>query len=121
MLYQVLSQPTVFVCMACAGFLSGILFDIKNITLSFFKKKKILNQILLFFATFLTLFTCFYLNLKSNYGEIRFFSIFAFLLSFWIERFFSQNFLAKPISKCYNILKGKSDERKRSKTNTNDQ
>lgn len=113
MLYEVISQPSVFLWLALGGFAAGILFDLRTIFLLFFKKKNVVSQILLFFSSFLALFLCFFLNLKTNYGEFRIFPVFAFILAFAVERFFAQNFLAKPLSKCYNKLKGKLDEKRR--------
>ena len=84
MLYEVLSQPIVLLCMISAGMVGGILFDIKNILDWYFKKNKVLSHIFAFFATFGALFLCFYVNL---------------------ERFIMTNFLAIPISKCYNKMK----------------
>lgn len=115
MLYETLSQPKIFVLIVLAGFLSGFLFDFKQILLSIFKKNKILNHILSFFALFFVIFAFFLINLKINYGEIRFFSIFSFCLSFSIQRFISQNFLAKPIAKCYNKYKGKINGKRKDK------
>ena len=112
MLYEALSQPMIFVWMAVGGFFSGFLFDVKNILLAFFHKNKVLSQILLFFAAFLALFLCFFFNLKTNYGEFRIFPILGFGLAFVIERYFVQNFLAKPAAKCYTIFKGKFDEKR---------
>ena len=112
MLYEALSQPAVFLWLTLGGFAGGFVFDLKNIFLSFFHKNKVLAQILLFFSTFLAFLLCFFLNLKTNYGEFRIFPIFAFSLAFAIERFFAQNFLAKPFAKCYNKIKGKFDERR---------
>lgn len=112
MLYETLWQPTIFLYMTLAGFACGFLFDLKNILVIFFHKNKILSQILLFFTGFFTLFFSFFVNLKTNYGEIRFFSMAAFILAFSIERFFALNFLAKPIAKCYNKIKGQVDERR---------
>ncbi len=105
MLYEVLSQPIVLLCMISAGMVGGILFDIKNILDWYFKKNKVLSHIFAFFATFGALFLCFYVNLICNYGEFRFFSIATFVLSLALERFIMTNFLAIPISKCYNKMK----------------
>lgn len=116
MLFESLSQPMIFLWLTVGGLVGGFVFDLKNIFLSFFHKNKILSQILLFFAVFAALFLCFFLNLKTNYGEFRVFPIFAFALSFAIERFFAQNFLAKPLAKCYNKLKEKTNERRARKT-----
>ncbi len=115
MLYETLSQPKIFALIVLAGFLSGFLFDFKQILLSVFKKNKILNHILSFFALFFVIFSFFLTNLKINYGEIRFFTIFSFYLSFSIQRFISQNFLAKQIAKCYNKYKGKTNGKRKDK------
>lgn len=116
MLFVSLSQPMIFLWLTIGGFVGGIVFDLKNVLLSFFHKNKIFSQILLFFAVFVALFLCFFLNLKTNYGEFRIYPILAFSLSFAIERFFSLNFLAKPFAKCYNKIKGKANERRARKT-----
>lgn len=113
MLFQSLSQPIICLILSCVGLFSGIIFDLKNILLYFFKKNKILNQILLFFSVFFIIFIYFITNLKINYGEIRFFSFLVFFLSFATERFFVKNFLAKPIIKWYNRAKEKRDARRK--------
>ena len=115
MLYETLSQPHIFLFMFLGGFCSGFLFDLKLILLLKIKKKRVLSEILTFFATFLTLFLCFLLNLRFNYGEFRLFSLLAFAISFSIERFISQNFVANLTVKCYNKLKEKSIEREKRK------
>jgi len=112
MLYEALSQPFIFFCMTITGFLSGFVFDCKDIIFFYCKKNKILHHFLMFFAVFIALFACFAINLKVNYGQFRFFSLFAFSLSFAIQRFLSKNFVAKPILKCYNKFKEKTNERK---------
>ena len=115
MLYETLSQPIIFFIMSTSGFLTGFLFDIKDIFLHFIKRKKIISQILLFFAVFCTFFEYFIANLWANFGEIRFFTIFAFSLALFIQRFLSKNFLAKPFLICYNKLKEKYHGRKKGK------
>ena len=115
MLYEALSQPMIFLWLAIGGFVSGFLFDLKNILAAFFKNK-FFSQILIFFAVLSAFSLCFLLNLKTNYGELRIFPIFAFALALGIERFFAQNFLAKPSIKCYNKLKEKLNERRARKT-----
>lgn len=112
MLHETLSQPAIFFYLVLGGFASGFLFDFKNIFLSFFKKKKILNQLLMFFCVFFTLFCLYFLNLKFNYGQFRIFSIVGFLLSFAIQRFLILNFVANPLIKCYNKIKEKRNGQK---------
>ncbi|MBP3431955.1 MAG: hypothetical protein J6K39_03790 [Clostridia bacterium] len=88
------------------------MFDFKNIFLLIFKKNKTISHILMFFAVFLTFSTLFAVNLKTNYGQVRFFTLLSFFLAFSLQRFFVTNFLANPIAKCYNKIKGRRNERK---------
>jgi len=113
MLYESLAQPTIFLILSAVGFFSGIIFDLKNIFSFLLKKKKILNQILLFFAVLIVFFMFYLVNLKVNYGEYRFFSIIAFMLAFSIERFFVLNFVANKALGCYNKFKEKSNARRK--------
>lgn len=113
MLYEALSQPTIFLWLSFGGFFSGFLFDIKKIISFYSNKNKVIEQILLFFASFLTFSCCFLLNLFFNYGQFRFFSILAFVLSFSIQRFLLTNFVANPCIKWYNKIKEKHNERKK--------
>lgn len=113
MLYETLSQSSIFLYLTLGGFFSGFFLDIKNILHLIFKKNKIFSHIFDFFAVIFVLFLFYLINLKINYGEIRLFSIISFFLSLLIERFFSINILAKPIVKCYNKIKGKRNETKR--------
>ena len=112
MLYETLAQPLIFLIMSAGGLAAGFLFDVKNVALAIlFQKKKnklfsrIFSHILMFFACFFALFL--YLNLRTNYGEFRNFGLLAFLLSFCLERFFIENFVAIPVAKCYNKIKAK--------------
>lgn len=114
MLFEALSQPTIFFALSLGGFLSGFIFDLKNLILFKIKKKSILNQFLLFFSTFFAIFVYFLINLIFNYGQIRFFAIFAFIISFSIQRFLMTNFVANSVIKCYNKLKEKSNGKKKS-------
>lgn len=113
MLYETLSQPATLLILSSIGLFSGIIFDIKNILIYLFKKNKIINQILLFFSILILFFIYYLINLKINYGEIRFFSIFIFFLAFSIERFFVQNFLANKILRCYNNSKEKRNAKRK--------
>jgi len=113
MLYETLSQPFILLILSGIGLFSGFIFDLKNIFNFLFKKNKIINQILLFFSVLLLFIIFYFTNLKINYGEIRFFSIFIFFLAFSIQRFFVQNFLANKIVKCYNNSKEKRNARRK--------
>ena len=112
MLHETLSQPAIFFYLILGGFASGFFFDLKNILLSFFKKKQILSHILMFFCVFLTLFCLYFLNLRFNYGQFRIFSIVGFLLSFSIQRFLILNFVANPVTVWYNKIKEKRNGEK---------
>ncbi|MGN1201600.1 MAG: spore cortex biosynthesis protein YabQ [Candidatus Caccovivens sp.] len=116
MLYAVTTQPNVFIFLAMCGFLCGFLFDVKNIFCHLFKNNKILTQILLFFATISLFFVFFVTNLIKNYGEIRLFSIIAFSLAFAIQRYLMNNFVANWVTKCYNKMKAKHNEKSVEKT-----
>lgn len=111
MLYAVTTQPSVFVFLALCGFLCGFLFDIKNLLCHLFKNKKIITQFFLFFATISLFFVFFIANLIKNYGEIRLFALFAFALTFAIQRFLMNNFVANWLIKCYNKVKAKRNEK----------
>lgn len=113
MLYETLSQPVILLILSSIGLFSGIIFDLKNILFCLFKKNKIINQFLLFFSILILFLIYYFVNLKINYGEIRFFSIFIFFLAFSIERFFVQNFLANKVLKCYNNSKEKRNARRK--------
>ncbi len=113
MLYQSLSQPFISLILSCVGLFCGIIFDLKNIILNLFKKNKIIKQILLFISILIIFLIFYFINLKINYGEFRFFTILIFSLAFALERFFAQNFLANKISRCYNRAKEKRDERRK--------
>ena len=108
MLYQTVSQPKIFLIFSLFGFLCGIFFNIRNML--HIKKYVIFRHFFDFFATFITLFIFFILNVKFNFGEFRFFLLISFLLSFTIGNFITTNFLAKPVSNCYNKLRGKRNE-----------
>ncbi len=111
MLYAVTTQPSVFIFLAICGFLSGFWFDIKTLLCKLCKNNKVLTQIFVFLATILTFLSFFVGNLTNNYGEIRLFAIFAFILAFAIQRFLINNFVANWLAKCYNKVKAKRNEK----------
>lgn len=112
MLYEALNQPQIFLYMCLGGFFTAFIFDIKSILMYFFKKNHFFSHFFDFFACFFVFFSFFYINLLTNYGELRLFTVTTFFLSFFIQRFFVKNFVANPTLKCYNILKGKLYERR---------
>ena len=113
MLYETLSQPYIMFFIFIFGFISGVIFDIKNIVLFLFGNSKILEEILLGLSTFLTLQVLYF-------GEIRFYIIVIFFLAFFIQRFLSKKIIAKLVKKCYTYVeniklrtKEKTDENKK--------
>jgi hypothetical protein len=113
MLYESLSQPIFTLILFCGGIISGIIFDLKKIFYYLFKKNKIINQFLMFFCIIFAFFIYFFINLKLNFGQFRFFSFLMFFLAFLFERFFVENFLAKPLSKCYNKAKDRVNAKRK--------
>ncbi len=116
MLYETLGQPVIFLILIISGFLSGFIFDFLNIL----KKHIKINFFINFFAflgVFLTIFIFYLINLKFNYGQFRFYTIFCFFLSLTIERFISCNILALTPDLCYNkIEKNYEDKNIKRKT-----
>lgn len=104
MLYETLSQPKLLLFFLLTGFISGFIFDIGNFIKFLFSNKKISNIILDFIETFLVLFFIFNINLKINYGVIRFFPIFIITFIFWLERITIGKIVAKTYLKCYSLL-----------------
>ena len=102
MLYETLSQPYVISILLIAGLLCGIIFDIANLFTYLCNNNKISKQIFLFFATFFTIQFLYFVNLKINFGQFRFYVIFVFFFAFFIQRFLSKKFIAKIIKWCYN-------------------
>ncbi len=111
MLYESLSQPIIFFYIILGGFFSGFLFDLKNIFL-FKLKNKFFKQFFIFFFTLITLFVYFFINLRFNYGQFRFFIALGFTLAFSMQRFLMVNFVANSVIKCYDKIKGKQNEKK---------
>ena len=106
MLYETLSQPQIFLFVVLFGFISGIIFDIFKIFKNRIKNRFFIN-FLTFFNVFLVILIYFFVNLKFNYGEFRFYILLSFFLSLFIERLFIGNLLGKFLEKCYNkVSKG---------------
>ena len=110
MLYETLSQPIIFLILIISGFFSGFIFDIINILKKHIKIKFFIN-FLIFLGVFLTIFIFYLINLKFNYGQFRFYTIFCFTLSFTIERFISCNILAKDTELCYNKIEQNNENK----------
>lgn len=115
MLYETLSQPKVFFIIISFGFLFGLFCEIFTFIFKNYIKNNIFCHFFQFFLVFLLILNYFFINLFFNYGEYRTFSALSYLSSFLIERFLFRYFLAIPISKCYNKIKGKYYEKNKSK------
>ncbi len=110
-LYETQTQPQVSLLFVLFGFLCGFVFDLKNI-LTIKNKGPFLSHFYEFVASLFLFFTFYFLNLKANFGSVRNFSFIMFFLSFFLQRFLITNFVAKPLSKCYNKFRSKRDEKK---------
>lgn len=106
MLYETLNQPQIFLFVVLFGFLSGIIFDFKKIIKNNIKNK-IFDYFLSFFCVFLVILIYFFVNLKLNYGEFRFYILITFCLALSIERIFIGNLLENFLKKCYTKLERK--------------
>ena len=70
-------------------------------------KNKFFDYFLSFFCVFLVILIYFFVNLKLNYGEFRFYILISFCLALSIERIFIGNLLENFLKKCYTKLKRK--------------
>ena len=103
MLFETLSQPQMVLFVVLFGFLSGIIFDLQKL----FKKSiknRFFDYLSSFFCVFLTILIYFFVNLKLNYGEFRFYILLMFFLSLAFERLFIGNLLENLLRKWYNKL-----------------
>lgn len=67
-------------------------------------KNRFFINFFIFLGVFFTIFILFLINLKFNYGEFRFYTIFCYFLAFIIERFIFTNILATNADLCYNKI-----------------
>lgn len=104
MLYETLSQPTLSIIFLFLGLVGGLIFDIGNFIKFLLANKKISSILIDFFQTLTCLSMLFLVNLKINYGEIRFFPYLLFLISFTLERITIGKLIAKIYLRCYNLL-----------------
>ena len=111
MLYETQTQIGVFFLFILSGFLCGLIFDFQKIIKNKVKNKFFAN-FLLIFCVFSSSFIYFFINLIFNYGELRWFSLVTFLLSFSIEKMIAENIFALTKKFCYNIRHGRRTKRK---------
>ena len=105
MLYQTLSQPLIILLFIIFGFLSGLLFDFFSLINYFLNNNKITKQIFYFLSVFPIFIIFYYLNLKFNYGQFRFYTILLFFGALILERISLGNLFAKMYDRCYNLNK----------------
>ena len=105
MLYQTLSQPLIILLLIIFGFLSGLLFDFFSLINYFLNNNKITKQIFYFLSVFPIFIIFYYLNLKFNYGQFRFYTILLFFGALILERISLGNLFAKMYDRCYNLNK----------------
>lgn len=105
LLYETLSQPLIFIIILSFGFLSGLIFDLRNYLCFLFAKNKIVSIILDIVATILVCFVFLIGNLYFNFGEFRFYVILAFVIGLLIERVTLGIIVGKVCSWCYNKLR----------------
>lgn len=111
MLYQTSTQAIFSITLFLSGFFYGFFIEIIHLIFKKLNKINFLRHFFCFFSYFFAFFIYFVINLKFNYGEIRFFSIIIYIISLLLQHFLFSNFLAKSISKCYNKMKGRRDEK----------
>ncbi len=104
MLFPTFNQPLLLLCLAIAGFLCGLFFDAANFLIFPVKKKKVISQILYFFAIIISSIVLFFVNLKINFGQFRLFTLLEFITFLLIERFTIGFLWTKVLEKCYNKL-----------------
>lgn len=105
MLFETLSQPRVFALLFAIGFLSGFVFDATNYIVFLCNKNKTAKIVFDFFATLICFAVFFLATLKFDYGNIRLFHIFAFVLPLALQRKTLGNVIAKLFDWCYNLFK----------------
>lgn len=113
MLFEAQTQPTVFLWLTLGGLFCGFLLSFETLFQKNTKKMRFFQVFFDLFATFFSFFIWFLLNLKFNYGQIRFFSILTFLCAFIIGLCLSKKIIAKTLMKCYNKINEKRKNRKK--------
>lgn len=113
MLYEASSQPKIFFYLLLSGFLAGFLLSFNKIISKKIIKNTFFKHIFDFFSYFFVFFYYFFTNLITNYGQLRFYGIFFFLLALSSQQFLFNKLFAKKWKKCYNESKGIIDEKKK--------
>ena len=113
MLYPTLSQPLVFLVVLCAGIVGGLIFDIFRLLAFLSGNDKYSKTFFDFFATILSVFLCFYINLQINYGQFRIFVVLTFVFGILAEQLLSKILFTKYKKKWYNKLKERKNARRK--------
>ena len=112
MLFSTQNQFIYFFIFFVSGFIFGLFFNIKNI-IKIKNENSFLRHIIDFFGIFAFLIVFWFVNLKINYGKLRLYAIFSYFFVFFLSNFIIKNFVAKAISKCYNRLRKRKDEKQK--------
>jgi hypothetical protein len=102
MLYETLRQSVITLGMLYFGILGGVLFELKDIVQMPFKTNKFLKIIIDALSCFLLSLVFLFAVNFTNYGEIRLYIIFSFLLGFLLERISIGILVAKGAKFLYN-------------------
>ena len=114
MLYTSLAQPLIFVYLFLGGLACGIFFDVAFFLTFLFNKNKVAFHFFNFVATLLSFAVYYLINIVTNYGQLRLFSIFAFLFGILLQRLIFSKLICKFSKKCYNFFRGKRKKTKNS-------
>lgn len=112
MLFTTQNQFIYFFIFFVSGFIFGLFFNIKNI-IKIKNENSFLRHIIDFFGIFAFLIVFWFINLKINYGKLRLYAIFSYFFAFFLSNFIIKKFVAKAISKCYNRLRKRKDEKQK--------
>lgn len=113
MLYETLYQPTTILWLFSSGLLTGLFLDFATLFFIFIKKNQFFINFLAFFKTFFIFFIFFIINLKINFGQIRFFAILIYILALFFQKYISKKIIAFYNKKCYNL---NNENKQKSKT-----
>ena len=101
LLYETLSQPLIFLITFFVGLGSGIIFDLRNYISFLCAKNKVIDIILDILSILIICGVLFFINLKINFGQFRFYVPLAFFTGLILERYTLGLFVAKICSWCY--------------------
>ena len=113
MLYPTANQPIIIILVVLTGLVSGLFFDISKALCFLSGNDKVSKEIFNFFAVILSSTTLYFVNLKFNYGQFRFYVVMVFFASLSFERFLSKVLWTKVFAKCYNSIRKKWKKKKK--------